>query len=511
MHFLIKHLSSSNVLLYKYLLIGMKIFQKRRIHRSILISNYQINKYIKQFNRHILIKIKRYNSNKLWVILIDLNTRLIQHKNPMKTNNHLDTKIIKYEKIIKRKDQILEVVAKIGHILLSENDLNSNINNSLSLLGNFIKRDRIYVFEMVHNSEAGYLISQRYEWTKKGVSIQIDNPDLQNVQGEPDFSRWIKLFLSNKLVRGNISDFPKEEQPLLSEQGIVSILVIPIFIEELCWGFVGFDDCKHKDNWSDGEIAILSTLAASIGMAIVKWRRKKELIEAKEKAEQSEKLKVAFLQNISHEIRTPLNSIIGFIDLLSEVDYPQDMQKEYLAIMKTNSHRLLSTLNAIIDVAKIEAGIMTSNFTKVDIENIINDVYNFYYHEASKKNLLLKTELKDKKITINTDEEKIYGIFTNLIKNAIKYSEKGSITIGYMEHPQNITFYVRDEGKGIPENMLENIFHRFIQVDNTSSKSHEGAGLGLSIVKSYLDQLGGRIWVESQLNIGSTFYFSLPL
>ena len=193
----------------------------------------------------------------------------------MKTNNHLDTKIINYEKIIKRKDQILEVVAKIGQILLSENDLNSNINNSLSLLGNFIKRDRIYVFEMVHNSEAGYLISQRYEWTKKGVSIQIDNPDLQNVQCEPDFTRWIKLFLSNNLVRGNISDFPKEEQPLLSEQGIVSILVIPIFIEELCWGFVGFDDCKHKDNWSDGEIAILSTLASSIGMAIVKWRRKK--------------------------------------------------------------------------------------------------------------------------------------------------------------------------------------------------------------------------------------------
>ncbi|MGL5637007.1 MAG: sensor histidine kinase, partial [Bacteroidales bacterium] len=114
-------------------------------------------------------------------------------------------------------------------------------------------------------------------------------------------------------------------------------------------------------------------------------------------------------------------------------------------------------------------------------------------------------------IVINTDEEKIYAIFTNLIRNAIKYSEKGHITIGYLEHPQNITFYVRDEGKGIPENMLENIFHRFIQVDNTSTKSHEGAGLGLSIVKSYLDQLGGRIWVESKINVGSVFYFSLPL
>ncbi|MGL5731135.1 MAG: GAF domain-containing sensor histidine kinase [Bacteroidales bacterium] len=429
----------------------------------------------------------------------------------MKTNNHIDPRLIQFEKIIKRKDLILEVVAKIGQILLCENDLNSNINTSLSLLGNLIKRDRIYVFEMNHNNDVGYLISQRYEWTKKGVSIQIDNPDLQNVRGEPNFTRWIKLFLANKLVRGNISDFPKEEQPLLAEQDIVSILVIPIFIEESCWGFVGFDDCKHKDSWSDGELAILSTLASSIGRSIVKWRRKKELIEAKEKAEQSEKLKVAFLQNISHEIRTPLNSIIGFIDLLSEVDYPQDMQKEYLAIMKTNSHRLLSTLNAIIDVAKIEAGIMSSNFSKVDVENILSNIYNFYYLEASKKGLQLKTELKDKTIVINTDEEKIYAIFTNLIRNAIKYSEKGHITIGYLEHPQNITFYVRDEGKGIPENMLENIFHRFIQVDNTSTKSHEGAGLGLSIVKSYLDQLGGRIWVESKINVGSVFYFSLPL
>ncbi|MGL5785312.1 MAG: ATP-binding protein [Bacteroidales bacterium] len=426
-------------------------------------------------------------------------------------DQHIKNNIFYTRSLFQRKDNILHIVAQIGQILLSENDINININESLSLLGNTINQDRIYVFEMKPDTDSGYLISQRYEWTSSGISVQIDNPDLQNVKAEPDFTRWINLFLSQKYIRGNVADFPPEEQPLLQEQDIVSILVIPIFIENVCWGFAGFDDCRKEDNWSDAEIAILSTLASSIGMAIVKWRRKTELIEAKEKAEESEKLKMAFLQNISHEIRTPLNSISGFIDLLNDNDYPKEVQKEYLAIMKSNSQRLLNTLNEIIDMAKIEAGTSKSHYSTINVAEIIEDIHSFFQPEASKKGLQLITDYQEKDITIQTDEEKFYSILTNLIKNAIKYSEKGCITIGFTKGISEVVIYIKDEGIGIPADQFEEIFKRFRQVDNSSSRSHEGAGLGLSIVKSYIDQLGGKIWLDSEMDKGSTFYFSLPV
>lgn len=416
-----------------------------------------------------------------------------------------------------RKELLLQAAAQVGKVLLSEKSLDEVINDSLDILGSEIQRDRIYVFEIIRNkhSETGeviHLFSQRYEWVKDGVSVQINNPDLQNVPASDEYARWVDLLLNRQLIRGNVMEFPENEQAILLAQDIQSILIVPIWIEDICWGFVGFDDCHATDNWSDGEIAILETLASSIGMAIVRWRRKLELIEAKNRAEESDRLKTAFLQNISHEIRTPMNGILGFIDLLGDQEMPRELQLEYLNILKDSGLRLLSTMNDIIQISKIEAGVINLSINEVLVSSMMDLLYDTFLNKAKQKGLSLALENNlDVTFMIKTDEDKLSTILNKLINNAIKYSSHGLITFGCKSAEQSIIFYVKDQGRGIPKERLNSIFDKFIQLDDSVSRSQEGVGLGLPIVKAYVKMLQGSISVESEENIGSTFYVSIPL
>ncbi|MGL5318247.1 MAG: ATP-binding protein [Bacteroidales bacterium] len=414
---------------------------------------------------------------------------------------------------IERKDQLLQCAAIVGKVLLAEMPLENVINEALTILGETIMRDRIYLFEMHEDSlEGKATCSQRYEWVNKGIIPQIDNPELQNVTMEPEFSRWINLLKQGEAVRGNVDEFPAPEAELLAPQGIISLLVLPVWVEEHCWGFVGIDDCKTRDNWSQGEVAILGSLASSIGMAIIKWRNREELIHAKDRAEESDRLKTAFLQNISHEIRTPMNGILGFIDLLSEEGLSVDMQHEYLKVIKQSSNRLLNTVNDIINFSKIEAGIVVTVEQVVNVNTQLEQLYKFFLPEVEKKGLflVLGDGVSDRRARIYTDEEKLYAIMTNLIKNAIKYSNTGTIEIGYDVNKDKIVFYVKDQGIGIPKDRQKAIFERFVQADITASRSFEGAGLGLSIVSAYVKMMKGEIFLDSEEGKGSVFYVALP-
>ncbi|MDD2280310.1 MAG: PAS domain S-box protein [Bacteroidales bacterium] len=238
-----------------------------------------------------------------------------------------------------------------------------------------------------------------------------------------------------------------------------------------------------------------------------------DLIEAKERAEESDRLKTAFLQNISHEIRTPMNGILGFIELLQEPDTSGEEQKEYIEIIEKSGNRMLTTINDIINVSKIEAGIVSLQLSKVDIVQIVNDVANFFRPEIEKKGMKIITDMPhfEKNTTIESDFDKVFAIFTNLVKNAIKYSIEGTITVGFIKRDTIVECFVKDTGIGIPTERQSTVFERFTQADMNSKRSSEGAGLGLSIVKGYINLLGGRIYLQSEPGIGSKFTFELPL
>ncbi len=237
-----------------------------------------------------------------------------------------------------------------------------------------------------------------------------------------------------------------------------------------------------------------------------------ELIKAKEKAEESDRLKSAFLTNMSHEIRTPMNGILGFAELLKEPNLTSDDQQDFIQTMQISGERLLNTINSIVDISKIESGLMGINIEETNLNEKIEFTYKFFKPEAENKKLqlLYKNGLPTNEAIIKTDNEKVYGILTNLVRNAIKFTFDGSIEFGFEKKGEYLEFFVKDTGIGIPQKQQQLIFERFRQGSESHNRGYEGSGLGLSISKSYVEMLGGRIWVESKEGLGSTFYFTIP-
>jgi len=245
-------------------------------------------------------------------------------------------------------------------------------------------------------------------------------------------------------------------------------------------------------------------------------RIENELIAAKEKAEEADRLKSAFLANMSHEIRTPMNGILGFTNLLQEPNLSGEEQQNYIDIIQKSGDRMLDTVNDIINISKIEAGLVELSLSKVNINERLKYFCAFFKPEAEKKGiqLNLKNEVSEQDITIKTDLEKFNSILTNLIKNAVKFTDQGFIELacnikkdkGFAE----LEFYVKDSGIGIPRNRLTAIFERFVQADIEDKKAMQGSGLGLAISKAYAEMLGGKIWVESETGLGSVFHFTIP-
>ncbi|WP_319501661.1 PAS domain S-box protein [uncultured Draconibacterium sp.] len=236
-----------------------------------------------------------------------------------------------------------------------------------------------------------------------------------------------------------------------------------------------------------------------------------ELILAKEKAEQSDKLKTAFLLNVSHEIRTPMNGIMGFLEFLREPDLSDVEKSGYLEIINKSGERLMNTINDIVEISKIETGDINLIIQEIDLAEVMQYHYNFFRIAAEEKGLklIIKEQVSGDRAIVKTDKNKLDGILMNLIKNAIKFTDEGKVELGnYLENGQ-LYFYVRDTGIGIPENKYEAIFERFVQVDTNLSRGYEGSGIGLSIANGHVEALNGNIQVKSEQGKGSTFLFSI--
>jgi PAS domain S-box-containing protein len=243
-----------------------------------------------------------------------------------------------------------------------------------------------------------------------------------------------------------------------------------------------------------------------------KEKRSAELIIAKDKAEESDRLKTAFLANMSHEIRTPMNGILGFSELLKEPNLTGEEQQKYIRVIEKSGARMLNIINDIVSISKVESGLMEISVSETNINKQIEDIYTLFKPEAEQKGLRLgyHNSLHENDAIISSDNEKIYAILTNLVKNAIKFCDTGNIEFGYHLKNSFMEFYVKDTGIGIPKARQQAIFDRFVQADIADKRAFQGAGLGLSISKAYVEMLGGKIWVESEEGSGSVFHFTIP-
>lgn len=237
-----------------------------------------------------------------------------------------------------------------------------------------------------------------------------------------------------------------------------------------------------------------------------------ELKQATEKAQESERLKSAFMANISHEIRTPMNGIIGFIELLRDPEVEKDTQSEFLGIIENCSRQLMGIITDIVEISKLETHLVKPVLSKCKIQTLVDTVAAVFLQSMSlNSNVLFINTCKTGNLQCWTDTIKLNQIITNLISNALKNTNKGSIELGSMLNDENnLLFYVRDTGIGISRENHEIIFDRFRQIDTTLTRNQGGTGLGLAITKAYVELLGGKIWLESEPGKGSTFYVNIP-
>jgi signal transduction histidine kinase/CheY-like chemotaxis protein len=273
-----------------------------------------------------------------------------------------------------------------------------------------------------------------------------------------------------------------------------------------------FVKMQSKIKIDDNKVQYISGIICDI---TEQKKYERELIRAKEKAEESDRLKTAFLANMSHEIRTPMNTIIGFSELLNIGHLPESKIKDYTEIIKNKGNLLLTLIDDIIEVSKFESGKLNITYSETNVENIINELKTQYDQKRikdGKESIVISTKIPESENpVIYTDPGRLQQILSNLLSNALKFTEKGSIEFGFeFNESDKITLFVKDTGIGLNKEQQKIIFNRFKQLEETVTRQFGGSGLGLTISKGIVELLGGKIWVESEIKKGSTFYFNLP-
>ena len=349
---------------------------------------------------------------------------------------------------------------------------------------------------------------------------EIDNYEYDRTYKLKDgYTDYVRKTGNRKLITVDLKSEVYKKDKVIGYGETPSVwLGVPLRIEpdSEAIGVISVQDYQNLNPYSELEMSSLEIIANNIGKFIQRVSYFNDLKSAKEKAEESDRLKSAFLSNMSHEIRTPMNGILGFSSLLKQPGLTGHAKDKYIKIIEKSGARMLSTINDIIDISKVESGQMKISITEVEINEQIVNLHAFFNPEATKKNIQLsyKNGLKKHESIIKTDLEKVYSILTNLIKNAIKYSNEGKIEFGYKivdnEDLKFLEFFVKDTGIGIPLERQHAVFDRFVQADIEDEHVYEGSGLGLTISKAYIEMLGGKIWLESQEGIGSQFYFTIP-
>jgi len=402
----------------------------------------------------------------------------------------------------KRSEQVQKVMYNISNAVSTTNTVEDLICQIKIELGSVINTTNFYV--AFYDSSTDMLSLPYYSDEKDSFTSVPAAKTLSKYVIDTKKPLLADIKLKKKLV----------EEGVLIHQGSLSKLWlgVPLKTEGKVIGVFAVQSYTDENAFSESDMKMLEFISGQISISIERKKKEQELIAALEKATESDRLKTAFLNNFSHEIRTPMNGILGFVGLLKQQNLTGDQKESFINIIETSSDRMLVTVDDLVNISMIEAGQMKVSYSETNINKQAEDIETLLGIEAKKKGLqlLLINSLPANEANIITDNAKIYGILTNLVKNAIKFTHEGSVKFGLSRKGVNLEFFVEDTGIGVPNDRQKAIFDRFVKADIEDKGVFEGSGLGLTIAKAYVEMLGGNIWLESEEGIGTKFCFTIP-
>lgn len=462
---------------------------------------------------------------------------------------HYDVTPIKETALqLERRERLLQGLARAAlEVLQTGDDTRERIPSAFAMLGLAARADRVYLFKQ---ERAGLSVTRRFEWTREGVAAATGDSLLSDLPWDEGLQRWRNLLHAGEFVDGHVRNFPSSEQTFLEPYGVVSILLAPIFIEGNFFGFLGLDMCGEEREWTDDERRIFGVAAQVVGLAYLQERTRRDLVAAKERSESLNELlgkeiqrandlavradeanlaKSRFLANMSHEIRTPLNGLLGYSQLLMASAAIQNPERQYVRTILRAGEHLLTLINDILDLSKIEAGRMRLSPSAQALGGYLDEVLEMLEIKAREKGLdygwtawdfAIGEELPPGKLPLKVefDGRALRQVLVNLLGNAIKFTRQGSVSlrvgpVGRSSQGIHLRFAVVDTGIGINADDLGTIFEEFQQSSRPSAEQQrtEGTGLGLAISAKLVGLMGGHLTVDSATGKGSCFSFDLCL
>jgi PAS domain S-box-containing protein len=404
-----------------------------------------------------------------------------------------------------------ELLSDIALGINSLVDFDKRIGTILEKIGYHTGVSRVYIFE---DNDGGLETSNTFEWCNKHIKPQID--ELQNIPYSL-IPSWKKILLENgRVYSENIVELPDDLRAILEPQGILSIVVYPLYVHDVFFGFIGFDECIRYKKWSKTELELLRTFSGIIANAYERKIMERSIMDERDKANNANRAKSEFLANMSHEIRTPMNAILGFSEALyHKLDSVQ--HKKMVKSVLSSGNLLLSLLNDILDLSKIEAGKLDISPQPIDLNYILQEIKLLFNEKALNKGIEIGISLSDDfPLLLMLDEIRIKQVLFNLVGNAIKFTNKGFVKINVSfkykgKDRGELKIDVEDSGIGIPESQYDIIFEAFGQQSGQSNRIYGGVGLGLAISKRLVEKMNGKISVTSVVGTGSVLKVVLPL